>query len=161
MSAIQPVRNIFEGIDSTGGVTVTNVRQGIDLDFEMEKDSFYTHSTTVNPDEVTINKTGKYRMSAMITVETVSSAAGNRGNPIMELQKDTGSGWVTQPDKTEGYIREDATKTLGTSLSGTGVFDLNSGDKIRITIYDSVTNEPDEQTVAYSSRLLLEYIGPQ
>jgi len=153
------LNKLFEGIDTVGGLTVTTTAQPIPLDLEVIKDEdFYTHDTVTNNSEVTFVYDGWYKISALTTVACVSAAGGQRGNPQMHLEIDTGGGFIEQPDQTGGYIRENATETLSTSLSGTGVFFFNAGDKMRITIMDSVPSPPDEETVAYSSRLVIEYM---
>ena len=148
---------IFQGIDTTGGMTITNVAQVIELDHESIKDDYYTHSTTVNPGEVTILQTGWYKITAMMTVASVSSSGGMRGNPVLNIQVDSGSGFVAQPDKMGGYVREDTSNELSTSVTGVGYFYFTANDKIRLTVHDTVTNEPDEETIAYSQRLIIEY----
>lgn len=152
------VSNIFQGVDTVGGMKLTNENQTVELNYEDIKESFYGHSTAVNPGEVTILKTGRYRITAMITIGCVGDSGGIRGNPVMQIELDTGSGFVTQPDNMGGYIRENSTENLSTSITGIGVFDFSEGDKLRIVTHDTVAAEPDEETLPYSNRLLIEYI---
>ena len=153
-----PLVKLLELIDTTGGLTVTNSPQTIPFDYEYIKDDYYSHSTSVNPGEVTILEDGLYKISAMITVAAVSTSGGARGNPQLHVEIDTGSGFVEQPDKMGGYVRENSTETLSCSITGIGLFGFSANDKVRITVYDSVTTEPDEETVPYSQRLIIEYI---
>ena len=153
-----PLVKLFQAIDTVGGLTVTNVAQPIDLNFESIKDDYYSHSTLVNPSEITILEEGWYRVVASTTVASVSSSGGIRGNPQLHIDIDTGSGFVQQPDNMGGYIREDSSASLSTSITGVGLLHFNANDKMRITVVDSVAIEPDEETVAYSSRVVLEYI---
>ncbi len=149
---------ILQLVDTTGGMTITNVLQTVPFDFESMKDDYYAHSTSVNPGEVEILQTGLYKISAMLCIHTVSNTKGIRGNPHLHIEIDTGGGWVTQPDHMGGYIREDGVRNLSCSITGIGFFPFTAGDKLRLGCEDSVMNEPDEETVPYSSRLLIEYV---
>ncbi len=153
-----PLVKMFQGIDTTGDLAVTNSLQVIPLDSVSIKDDHYGHSTTVNPGEVTILEAGWYKISAMMTVSTRSATGGVRGNPQLHIQIDTGSGFVTQPDEMGGYIRENDTDRLSCSITGIGFFYFEGGDKMRLVVHDSVADEPDEATEPYSQRLLIEYI---
>ena len=148
---------LLQLIDTVGGLVVTNVSQPIDWDLEDIKDSFYIHSTTVNPSEVTIAEAGLYKLSVMITIEVIDATGGIRGNPQLHIDIDTGGGWVQQPDNMGGYSRENTAGQLSCSITGIGYFFFNAGDKIRVTTVDTVPLEPNEQTAAYSQRLLMEY----
>jgi|GEM_PF-4401896 len=152
------ISKLFQGVDTEGGLTVTNVAQAIPLNYESIKDDYYVHSTTVNPGEVEIQEDGWYKITAMMTVGCQSASGGIRGNPVLNIQIDTGSGFVAQPDKMGGYVREDTSNELSTSITGVGLFQFSEGDKIRLTVYDTVPTEPDEETLAYTQRLLIEYI---
>jgi len=148
---------MFQGIDVTGAMAVTNVAQTVPLTSEVIKDDYYTHSTSVLPGEVTISTAGWYRVTAMLNVTAVDTAAGIRGNPQLHFDLDTGGGWVQQSQVMSGYIREN-NGYLSTAISMTSFFDLGAGDKIRFTVLDSVASEPNEQTTPNGSRLLIEYI---
>jgi len=153
-----PLVKMFQGVDVTGNMQVTNTAQVIPLTFETIKDDYYAHSTTVNPGEIEILEDGWYRIVATLCVATFGSAGGIRGNPQLHIDIDTGSGFVQQPDNLGGYIREDGSESLSCTITGVGVFYFNAGDKFRLTVVDSVASEPDEQTVPNSSRCLVEYI---
>jgi len=153
-----PLVKMFQGVDVTGNMQVTNTAQVIPLTFETIKDDYYAHSTTVNPGEIEILEEGWYRIVATLCVATFGSDGGTRGNPQLHIDIDTGSGFVQQPDNLGGYIREDGSESLSCTITGIGIFYFEEGDKFRLTVVDSVTNEPDEQTVPYSSRCLVEYI---
>jgi hypothetical protein len=155
--SIGNLSKIFQGIDTTGDMVVDNTDKTIEFDFEAIKDDYYSHSTTVNPGEVTILQAGLYKVTASVTVSTRSLNAGIRGNPILHVWVDSGSGFVKQPDNMGGYIREDGAERLSASITGVGFFEFNANDKIKITVTDSVTNEPDEATEPYSSRLIIEF----
>jgi hypothetical protein len=148
---------MFQGIDTTGGMKVTNVAKVIEFDYVSLKDSYYSHSTTVNAGEIEFLNSGWFKFTAITTIETLDASQGARGNPRLHIQLDSGSGWVTQPDNMGGYIRENAAGKLSCSITGVGIFYMEVGWKIRITVLDSVASEPNEATVPYSSRLLIEY----
>ena len=158
VSNVGNLSKIFQGIDVTGNMQITNTAQVIPLTFETIKDDYYAHSTTVNPGEIEILAGGWYKITATLCVATFGSEGGTRGNPQLHIDIDTGSGFVQQPDNLGGYIRENSTDSLSCTITGTGVFEFNVGDKFRLTVVDSVINEPDEQTVPYSSRCLIEFI---
>ncbi len=153
-----PLVKMFQGIDTSGGMAVTNVAQTVQMDYESIKDSYYSHSTTVNPGEVTILNAGWYKISAMVTIQVTDALAGVRGAPTLGIEIDTGSGFVLQPDKMSSYTRENAAGLLSAAITGIGFFQFNANDKLRLVVYDQVPSEPNEETVAYSSRILLEYI---
>jgi hypothetical protein len=154
----EPINQILQLIDSVGGLVLTNVAQVIPFNVESIKDSYYTHSTTVNPGEVTINQDGLYKISSLMTIGSIDDTGGIRGNPRMNIQIDTGSGFVAQLDTMGGYVRENDTEELSCSVTGIGYFQFSAGDKLRITTYDTVATEPNEDTQPYSQRLLIEYI---
>lgn len=150
---------ILELIDPVGGIQILNMPIPIPFTFEYIKDDYYGHDIAVNPEEITLLKSGFYRISAMITIATVSASKGSRGNPQLHIDISQGGGpWVQQPDAMGGYIRENSTQSLSTSITGIGIFQFNAGDRFRITCYDSVPNEPDEETVPFSQRLLVEFV---
>lgn len=152
-----PLVKLFQGIDTTGGMTVDNTNKVIPLDSETIKDSYYSHSTTVNPGEIEILAEGWYRVVALTTIACASTSGGARGNPQLHIDIDTGSGWVQQPDTMGGYIRE-SEASLAASMTLVCFIHFSANDKVRITVTDSVGGEPDEETVAHSSRVLLEFI---
>ncbi len=152
------ISKLFQGVDTAGGLTVSGTAQVIPLNYETIKDDYFTHSTSVNPGEVEINEDGWYKVSAMMTVASVDGTGGIRGNPELHIEIDSGSGWVEQPDQMGGYVREDTTIPLSTSVTGVGLFEFSDGDKIRLTVYDTAATPPNEETRANSQRLILEYI---
>lgn len=148
---------LFQGIDSTG-FKVTNVAQVIPFDTVSIKDDYYVHSTSTNPGEITIQNAGWYRLSVMVTIRSDSSSGGTRGNPVLNMEIDTGSGFVAQQDLMGGYIRENASQELSTSITGVGLFQFSASDKIRFTVKDTVATEPDESTKPYTGRCVIEFI---
>ena len=153
-----PLVKIYQGIDVAGHLQLTNVGQVIPFTYDSHKDGYYEHSTTINPGEITILQDGLYKLSVMTTIETFGSGGGTRGNPILKMELDTGTGWQVQPDQMGGYVREDGSNSLSCSITGIGFFDFLVGNKIRFCVLDTVSSEPDERTVPYSSRVLIEYI---
>lgn len=152
-----PVK-LLQLIDTVGGLKLTNVAQVIEFDYEDIKDDYYGYDFGAAPGEIELLQSGLYKISVMITVASVDASQGARGNPQLHIDIDTGAGWVQQPDAMGGYIRENAAQSLSTSITGIGYFFFNAGDKFRITTYDSVPNEPNEETVPFSQRLLVEYV---
>lgn len=153
-----PLSKIFQGYDNTGGMTVTNVAQPISLDVEGIKDDYFTHSTTVNPAEVTVLHTGLYRISARANIGAVDSTGGIRGNPLLEVEIDSGGGFTSISELSGGYIREDSDRLSTMLVIGPTYLSLSSGDKIRMVVYDTVGNEPNESTQAGGSALSVEFV---
>ena len=154
-----PLSKLFQANDGTGGMAITTSVQPIDLDVEYFKDDYYSHSTTINPSEIEILQTGLYELSARSTVETTSNTAGIRGNPVLQIQVDSGGGWIAIPHYTGEYIREDNINSLSASMSSGPIpYSFTAGDKIRLVIYDTVGTPPTEQTVGNGSALFIKYI---
>lgn len=157
-----PFTNIFQGIDTLGGIKVTTQPQVIPFDFVNLKDSFYEHNALgPTPGEVEILQAGLYKISAMLTVVTIDASEGNRGSPKLHIDISQGGGpFIQQPDNMGGYIRENAAGQLSSSITGIGFFQFAAGDKLRLTVLDSVAVPPNEETVPYSQRLLIEFVRP-
>ncbi len=154
--SIGSLSKIFQGIDATGDIFLTPDATAIPWNYVTLKDDYYSHSTSVNPEEVTILQDGLYKLSAQITVSSRGTTGGQRGNPHLIFDIYTDGTWVTQPDSLGGYIRENAAP-LATSLTGIGIFQFYANQKIRVAVYDSVLVHPDEATNAFSGRIIVEY----
>lgn len=155
-----PFTNIFQGVDTIGGLALSSQPQVIPFDYVNIKDNFYRHNVFENPGEVEILQGGLYKVSAMITAQSVSLGGGRYGNPRLHIEIDQGGGFVQQPDNMGGYLLESNNVNIATSITGIGYFQFNAGDKIRLTVLDSADNPPDEETVPYSQRLLIEFVRP-
>lgn len=142
--------------DNTGGQILTTTRTVINLDTTLTNNDTSTY--TLASDEITIGTDGFYLISYQLAADLNS---GTRENYYGYLQVDTGSGFA-DIDGTfiGGYNRID---TESSSTSGAIVYELNSGDKIRLSAQSTLANGND--TVADGSRisfvLLTGAVGPQ
>lgn len=149
---------IFYAYDNTGGLTIDNTQQPIELTAQQFADSSFSHSTITNPSQVTINQTGTYRVLAQGCIQTVTGGGGQRGLPTLHIQRDTGGGFTNIPGALSiGYVRE-PTQNTGENLNIELFQTLNAGDSIRMTISDQEPGEPDSETQAECSRLLIQQI---
>ena len=92
---------VFSGYDNSGGTTVGGTWIDVPLNAEIKKTSGFTHSTSVNPAEVTVDEAGTYSIFAQVTVDQTASA--DRSDVLMRLMIDTGSGF-TEIDGTRAAI---------------------------------------------------------
>ncbi len=154
-----PLSKLFQGTDIIGGLSITASFQAVDLGSEEIKDSYYSHSTSVDPSEITILTAGWYDIEAVITARTVSATGAQRGSPEMKLQYYRGAAWNDIEGISAEYIREDSAKSLSASMSIPTFFEFEANDKLRIVVAD-LTGSPltDAETRARGSRLKLTFI---
>lgn len=142
--------------DNTGGQTLTTTRTVVNLDTTMTNNDGTTFSLA--SDEVTIGADGFYLISFAVAGDL---ATGTRDSYHGYVQIDTGGGY-SDIDGTffGGYVRITGEET---SASGSFVYELSSGDKIRLSADATATNAIN--TVADGSRLsfvlLSGAVGPQ
>lgn len=142
--------SVYCGHNDNNPITVNNTIQVVPIRGEFVIDSIYSRSS----DEVTVLASGIYKGTSEIVVERQSNAGGPRGAPRSTIQL---NGFSILPAFSQGYIRE-AANNLSDTLTITLIGPLSSGDTLRHTITDLVTNEPDEAVIAYGARFLLERI---
>jgi hypothetical protein len=104
------------------------------IDSEMVKDASFTHSTTVAPEEITIDSTGTYTFD--INARFDQNGDG-RIDQYVQLWKDTGGGFVAVP---EGFLYEGtavfSTATIsGYSIGGSFTIELDAGDVVKFRTY--------------------------
>lgn len=142
--------------DNTGGQTLTTTRTVINLDTTMTNNDGTTFSLA--SDEVTIGTTGFYLISFAVAGDL---ATGTRDSYHAYVQIDTGAGFAD----IDGTFIGGYTRITGeeTSASGGFVYELNSGDKLRLSADATAANAVN--TVADGSRLsfvlLSGAVGPQ
>lgn len=142
--------------DNTGGQTLTTTRTVVNLDATMTNNDGTTFSLA--SDEVTIGTDGFYLISYAVAGDL---ATGTRDNYHAYVQVDTGAGYA-DIDGTfiGGYVRITGEES---STSGSFVYELSSGDKLRLSADATAANAVN--TVADGSRLSLVLlsgaVGPQ
>ncbi len=121
----------FDSYDAVGGTTsnTTAWTATVPLDSQRQIGNDFSHSTTVNNDEVTINTATKYLVIGRVSTE--SAAGTSRTQAECRLEIDTGSGFVEVPGTIgEMYLRQ---VNYGATAGFQAVMDLEVGDKLRIT----------------------------
>lgn len=134
---------VFQG-RATGAQSWTSSDIYVDWDSESYKEAAaYTHSTSTNPSQITIDEDGEY----VFTVQ-VPFTASVVGNAIMQMQENIGAGFVN----VTGTVRYEPVSTAG--ARGTlsfGPFERNytSGDIVRFRLnryvagsFQTVAGEP-------------------
>lgn len=92
---------------------------------ETYKDSDFTHSTTVNPEQITINTAGRYRLSYMVTHENNSS---NRKNILTALYLNGGE--VVQTEV--AFVTDSTIDKQGSNTMPSYEGSLSAGDVITL-----------------------------
>lgn len=122
----------FYAYDNAGGTNFINLPVNVPLDTEVIKTSEFTHSTVVNPAEITINDTGVYHIIFDVSFEmVVQNFVG--GTCQGELWRDTGGGFARVTGWSCYNFNYNLTNPYG-SAGRSGILNLNSSDKIKVTI---------------------------
>lgn len=134
---------VFDGYDSVG-VAIGIGWTPLTLNTERIKDGIYTH--TPSAAEVTINRTGKFRIIGRLTSEDTGDQ--------MELRVsiNTGSGWVPVPGTlaADGWYSSIRRSTANTAV----VLNVVAGTKIRLEAQFAVGGI----TLPEGSGLIIEYV---
>lgn len=120
---------VFSGYDDSGGTTIGGTYTDVPLDGEHKKTSGFTHSTSTNPEEVTIEATGTYKIDAQVTTNQTSDAS--RSETRMRLMLDTGSGYAEIPGTIAVMYNRD-TSQGATTGSVSIIRDFDADDKIKV-----------------------------
>jgi len=132
----------YFGGQSTQSVDTTLTQdtwEPIRLANEVKKDASFTHSTTVNSHEITLDSTGVYVLSYSVQL---NSNAATRMDILTRAQIDTGGGYATLPGSWGALgtfpFAATAIDQFGISVSGI-MFSATAGDKIKVEV--NVDNE--------------------
>ena len=132
----------YFGGQSTQSVDTTLTQdtwEPIRLATEIKKDASFTHSTTVNSHEITLDSTGVYVLSYSVQL---NSNAATRMDILTRAQIDTGGGYATLPGSWGALgtfpFAATAIDQFGISVSGV-MFSATAGDKIKVEV--NVDNE--------------------
>ncbi len=142
----------FDAYDSVGGTDIGfNSFTDIPLGTERQKTSIFTHSTSVNSPEVTINADDTYVIIARVSCEEAGSLT-NRGYSELRLSKDSGEGFspivgstipIYHMDGLDGHF----------SASCAIIESLKRGDKIKIQATQRFGTKDNVTTIATESSL--------
>jgi hypothetical protein len=147
----------FDAYDDTGGLDVTS-GAAIPLDTEVTKHlsgRLYSHSTSVNPSEVTLERDGLYRITVDCTTEVTTGTV--RCETDMWVEVDTGGGFA----EISGTRRTMYNRIAGNgtnSVSCTFTYDASSGDILRVWAVRAQGTQTIE-TVADGTRMNIDFIG--
>jgi hypothetical protein len=147
------IANIFFGYDSAGGTAIDGTERTVPMGTVPLDDSYFS----VSGNEITINKTGTYRISAHWWAEFIAETGAARGDYIGKIQKDplgVGSFADIAYSVAACYVRWSADRF---SCSKTFPIELTATDKIRMRVVGG-TNTPNLQTRANGSTLSIEFI---
>jgi len=149
----------FDSYDVSGG-TISNTTAWtatVPLNSQRQIGNDFSHSTTVNNDEVTINTATKYLVIGRVSSESVSSTSRTQAECRLEI--DTGSGFVEVPGTIgEMYLRQ---SNYGASGSFQAVLDLEVGDKLRITFSRRAGGAQVKLEAGGSSLTIAKVVGGQ
>jgi len=114
----------------TNGTSHTSITWDIE---DINIGTAFSHSTTTNPEEVTINEDGTYEIYCRLCTNNT------RNNIILyiQLQRDTGSGFQDVP---RFLALDNTSNAAGDGTSLYGKIQLNAGDKIRIQSWFNTTS---------------------
>lgn len=116
----------------------------------------FTHSTTTNKDEITINTTGYYEFSATVALDATASTP-TRYNGIMRMQTTAGAGFG--PQGKGGYIREASGQDETSLHIPTFIYQVSAGTVVRLTIDREATTTDAVDTTPRCSNLYIKRIG--
>lgn len=136
--------------DANGGQNIDNAPVVISLDTDAHID---TANFSRTGGVVTVLNDGLYRIDAKASLQTINAGGGVRGGPLMEVRR---NGTPIPGVKGKDYIRENAGGELSADMSGFQVLNLNANDEITLTLQDTVAAEPNQQTVAEASMMIIQ-----
>lgn len=113
----------------------------------------FTHSTSTNTDQITINTTGYYEFSATVALDATASTP-TRYNGIMRMQ--TTAGLKFGPEGKGGYIRETSGQDETSLHIPTFVYSVTAGTIVRLSIDREATTTDAVDTTARASALYIK-----
>lgn len=109
--------------------TLSGVYEAIDFNQQVRIDGTYSHSTSSDPSEITINEDGWYELSTHITTSATAGTARSASTAKVEI--DFGSGWADIPGTTVHMYNREVFE--GAATAGASIWhNFSAGDKIRI-----------------------------
>lgn len=152
---IQHNAGIFAAYTTTAQ-TCTASFSDIEWEAQRRADADFTHSTTTNADEITINVAGEYRLTVDIATENTGGA--DRSESYAFVQQDDGGGYAVVPASETWFYNRDSTHGT-TAGSITLVITAVAGTKIKVRCLRNSDNSTNTiQLVANACRIYLERI---
>jgi len=134
--------------------TSTDINTGsnvpIPFDKQLQVDAGFSHSNSTNPEQLTFNDAGTYKIIASLSF----SGSGTRANPNVRLSL---NGTILEPRGASGYMRN----REGHDEASSDVFEVltvNSGDTLRVETIASADNG-NVTLRANESRLIVEQVS--
>ena len=138
--------------ETTGGVTIPTTWTAIPWDAEGHKDINYTHSTTTNNSEITIDRAGRYEITADVTTDVSDTT---RSHTDVKLQYNSGGGW-TDIGGSLAYAYNRTSADGKDTASTRAIYVAAADDKIRVVAQSDRATQVT--TVANASRLIIKEI---
>ena len=150
----EPSIVVFDAYKSSSSTISSGDSSWNDVEFNAEgkKTSGFTHSTTVDPEEITIDNDGTYRLTCDITTKVNSGTS--RTQMSIRLMLDSGSGFSEIPG-TVGMIYNRTLGAGGSSATVCRIIDFSSGDKIKAQVRRE-SGSSDIDILANGCRLTME-----
>jgi len=101
--------NIFQGIATTAQNQTSAADLVIEWDNQYRKDSYYTHSDSTSPGEITINQTGWYKVTYSVSWQKLNSSRTVKRMWVEE------NGVAIAHSVSYAYIRDDNYGSFGTN----------------------------------------------
>lgn len=149
----------FNAYDGAGGTTasITNIWVDVPLGTERFNDDDFSHSTSTNNEEVTIQKDGTYLLLGSISTE--GSISTSRSQAETRLVLDTGGGY-NQVNGTLGQIYN-RQSSFGGSASFVTPLTLSIGDKVKMQYRRTNGSTPIVLQPNSSSLTIVNIKGPK
>jgi hypothetical protein len=128
----------FDAIDTTAATTIAqDTWTDVIWEVEIKEDASFTHDPSTDPEQITLDSTGLYRIEANIQFDM----GGIRSDGNIRIQVDTGGGFVDLPYN-QGYNSFAGESFGAVSVSTRGVslpsipYEATAGDVIKIQVYN-------------------------
>ena len=138
------------GLNNNQDIT-SDTYTALDFNTEGVKDSEFTHSTSTNPSRITVNETGRYRISGFISIEGTTANYRYTGEIVVRVNGST----LSSRSITSGYIRAN-TGSNESALNVYDVLDLTSGDYVEVLVRRISSTVGDGVTTSNSTVVIVE-----
>ena len=151
----------FDAYDGTGGTIsiTTSWSAKVPLNAQREIGDDFTHSVSVNNDEVTINTAAKYLVMGRVSADVGIGTSRSQAECRLEVSTDGGTVWNPVPGTNgELYLR---LTNYGATASFQAILNPSVGDKYRITFRRALGSDQVRLTPDGSSLTIAKVVGGQ
>ena len=148
---LTPEERLFCAYDGAGGTTIATSYTDIPWDNQITAGDDYTHSTTINPAEITINTAGWYELTFEASADSADGT--NRHQVTWRVARDTGGGYAVAAGTYAGSYHRVTARGLNTATI-TRLYNFGAGDKVKLQGLS--THATNVTTYAGGSRVIIK-----